>query len=587
MDRQFRPVFFLVSIFLQGCCGQECQFDRTLELHIGDTNSVADGEGGGQDVIVTNMPFADGYKSRCVQGVSGSYSHRYTSTKYDLDFDTPNDVDDLLYAPMNGTAYVHDDGSRGFGKHVNLDLHDGTYLLMAHMKNIFIENATDVTAGQLLGFEGTTGASTGDHAHFGRHSGDAKKAADYGASLSGLKIKMIDQSTGNEVEVMTSDAVCDLSTGHVYESQLPVAQWHPVGSFLKQPNDSLIFERIKGNGMLAYMNETAFLSRDYKFEDVALISEEELACYSRAIPVSTTGYVRALQDSHDDAWLMVGQPTDSERKRWRLDETGVSGILQSYGMHVSTYDEIDHGADADINSYPNAGRATFRDGSLLSVTGKSDVYVMNAGVAMPILDWDTYLLMGFGTRDIIQVTSDELMTNITSKGNCGTDTYCITKEDVQQCAHVEEVEHVDEDLADSGADGQGNEDSGDVQDSAVAGETFTLRWQTPDHGTADWLTVAGTWTLSSGEVIGWNPVLAEAHGTNSVSYFKDNVTAGDKFRFSMAYGRGSVSDWSCLAPFPPGIVQGTLDAKVSETPVFARAVADPNSAGCQLEIVIP
>jgi hypothetical protein len=573
------PVFFLVSFFLHGCCGQECQFDRVV--------NPPDGEGGGTDAIVADLPFSAGYQARCVQGANGSYSHKYTSTKYDLDLDTPNDQNDLVYAPMNGTAYVHDDGSHGFGRHVNLDLHDGTYLLMGHLEDVFVGNGTDVTAGQILGFEGTTGASTGDHVHFGRHSGNAQKPADVGASLSGLKLRAVDLASGNEVEVMTTDAVCSLSGGHVYQSELSTAHWHPVGSLLKQAGDSLVYERTSGNGLLAFMNEGAFLSRGLNFADVVLVSPEELECYGETVAEFSASHVSALRDSHDDAWLLIGESTDPERQRFRVDETGTAGLLASYGIRASSYDDIDHGSDAGISLYPNAGRATYRDGALLSQVGKPDVYIMDEGVAMPIADWDTFLLLGFGERDIIPVTGDELATNVKAKGNCQTDMFCITKNDITECAHSEEVDHEQQGDEDSGSGVSEGTDSGDDTAAAVEGEAFQLRWTTPGQVRADWLTVAGIWTYSSGQVTDWNSVLADAHSSSSLDYSRSDAKPGDKLRFSVAYGIGSVESWSCLAPFPPGTIQGIIDAKVNGQSVTTRAVADPNSAGCQLELEIP
>jgi hypothetical protein len=580
MDRK-SPIVVFVSMFLQGCYGSQAQLDRALEQQ--------NGEGGGTDVITTDMPFSAGYGSRCVQGANGSYSHQFVSTKYDLDLDTPNDVNDLVYAPMSGTAYVHDDGSHGFGRHVNLDLHDGTYLIMGHLKEVFAGNGTDVAVGQILGFEGTTGNSTGDHVHFGRHSGDAKKAGGLGASLEGLQVKMFDATTGTDAEVMTTDAVCGLTGGHLYKSELPTAHWHPVGTFLKRPGDLLVFERTSGNGVLAYMNEDAFLSRGNSFTNVALISDEELACYSRAVPVYSLGYVRALRDSAGDAWILLGQATDPERKRLRVDETGVAGVLQSYGITAYSYDDIDHGADSDIHSYPNAGRAGYRDGTLLSQAGKSDVYVMNAGVAMPIRDWDTYLLMGFGGRDIIRVTSDELNTNILVKGNCATDTYCVTHEDVTTCGGNASEENGNDTEEGSQETGElpGDADTGVDADQPVDAETLTVSWSTPGNVRADWITIAGTYLTASGVSTPWNPVLAEGHSATAVVYSRYDATHGDRFRFSGAYGLGNVENWSCVAPFPPGILQGTVRATVNGIAVPVSATADPDSQGCQLQIDVP
>ncbi len=575
-----KPVFLLVSFFFQGCYGSMNGLEPETADHPSDN-------GGGTDEVTADLPFAAGYETKCVQGANGSYSHGYQSTKYDLDLDTPNSWHDLVHAPASGTAYVHDDGTRNFGRHVNLDLHDGTYLLLGHLNEVFVENGAPVVAGQLLGHEGTTGASSGDHVHYGRHAGNAQRSAVYGASLAGFRLRAVDVTTGLEVEPLTTAAVCSLSGGHVYRSKLPVAKWHPVGTFLKSPSASLVYERTANGGLSAFMNETAFLSRGYSFEDVVLVSHEEIACYVATAGVSDQGRVRALKDSAGKGWLLLGQLDDSARQRFEVSQTGAAALLSSYGVRVSSFDDIDHGQDAELSQYPSAGRASFRTGSLVSEEGHSDVYVMDEGVAMPIRDWDTYLLMGFWGRDIIRVTAAEFSANITAQGNCLTDQYCVTREDVIECNHTEEVNHEQQGHEDSGIDLPQGEDTGDHGDSALAGEAFALRWTTPGGLNADWITVAGTWTLHSGEVTPWDPVLAEAHGQNSVSYSQLDVSSGDRFRFSMAYGLGNTESWSCLAPFPPGLVQGTVDARVNGVSVPARTVADPHSAGCQLEIVIP
>lgn len=578
MNRNRKPVVILISFFFRGCCGPQCEFEREMNAHNGD--------GGGTDIITSDLPFQAGYESRCVQGAGGSYSHTYLSTEFDLDLDTPNTKNDLVFAPMDGTAYVHDDGSHGFGRHVNLDLHDGTYLLVGHLKDVFIQDGTDVAAGEMLGFEGTTGSSTGDHVHFGRHSGNAKRSAGEGSSLQGLKIKAIDLASGDDAEVSTTDAVCSLSGGHVYQSELPTAHWHPVGTLLKTPYGSTVYRVAPGGGLQRFMNEDAFTSRGYNFRDVVLASPEEISCYTSLVSVDSHGRVRALRDSANNGWILLGASDDPGRVRLSVNATGASGVLASYGIRASSFDDIDHGDDADIRAYPSAGTAKYADGALLSEEGKTDVYVMTSGIAMPIQDWNTYLLMGFVDRDIIRVTAEEMSMNVAGKGSCNSDLYCVTKPDVAECGHSEEVSDEQQSTEDSGQYLPEGEDSGDGQDSAVAGEAFTLRWETPGGLTADWITVAGTWTLSSGEVITWDPMLAGAHSTNTVTYGRE-VQRGDVFHVSVAYGLGSAESWSCLAPFPPGTVRGTVDVRLDAVTIPFHTIPDPNSAGCQIEIVIP
>jgi hypothetical protein len=489
-----------------------------------------------------------------------------------------------VFAPLGGTAYVHDDGATGFGKHVNLDLHDGTYLLMAHLDDVFITNATDVAPGQLLGFEGTTGNSSGDHVHFGRHSGDARKSALYGASLEGIKIRAWDRTLGVSVNLLSEDAVCALSGGHEYVSYLGVAHWHPEGTLLKAPDSPTVYLRLEDNRLSAFSNEEAFLSRGYSFSDVVLMSDEELQCYETADVTDGVGEVRAVRDSDGGGWLLLGTPDDPERMRLRVREQGALGVLQSYGVIANSFDDIDHGNDAEINAYPRSGTANYRDGALVQATGKSDVYVMESGVAMPIRDWDTYLFMGFGTREIIQVDSADFTALIRGQGDCATDTACLTRADITTCGHAEEVVNAEDEQE---ADLPEGDDSGVHDDSGVAGKTVRVIWETPDAESADWITVAGTWTFEDGTVTAWDPVLAETHDADALMYERSGAQSGDELRFSVAYGRGGNESWSCLAPYPPGSMQGALEVQVDGVPVSVSTTADPESDGCQLQLLIP
>jgi len=176
--------------------------------------------GGGQDMVTIHMPFAYGYSSKCVQGVAGSYSHTYNSTYYDVDFDTPNDRNDPVYAPYDGIVYVHDKHiDSGFGLHTNLELSDGSYIVMGHLSSVLVSNGEYLSSGDIIGYEGTTGNSTGDHVHIGRHSGSASKDASYGTSIGGLSFYVQD-SNGSKIVIPVEDMNCDISSGSFYTSVL-------------------------------------------------------------------------------------------------------------------------------------------------------------------------------------------------------------------------------------------------------------------------------------------------------------------------------------------------------------------------------
>ena len=129
----------------------------------------------------------------------------------------------------------------GFGTHINIDVGDGTYIVLGHLASTLIEHGEEVAAGQIIAYEGTTGSSTGDHVHIGRHEGKAWEDGTRGASIEGLSIRVYDNSVGVERTLPVTDFVCDLSEGHSYTSRLPTPLWHPNGALVKVPNDPDVY----------------------------------------------------------------------------------------------------------------------------------------------------------------------------------------------------------------------------------------------------------------------------------------------------------------------------------------------------------
>lgn len=54
----------------------------------------------------------------------------------------------------------------GYGRYVQINHGDGTYSLYAHMSNFIVKNGQSVNQGQVIGYRGSTGRSTGPHLHF-------------------------------------------------------------------------------------------------------------------------------------------------------------------------------------------------------------------------------------------------------------------------------------------------------------------------------------------------------------------------------------------------------------------------------------
>jgi len=86
-----------------------------------------------------------------------------------------------IRAAIDGTAYCETQTVNGvmtgFGRYVRLEDGKGTYVYTAHLSTFAIYDRTKVHAGDLIGYSGNTGNSTGPHLHFEVRRGSRLQAA--------------------------------------------------------------------------------------------------------------------------------------------------------------------------------------------------------------------------------------------------------------------------------------------------------------------------------------------------------------------------------------------------------------------------
>lgn len=112
-----------------------------------------------------NRP-VDGPITQVFGDMYSSYPHR--GVDFGVVVGTP------VYAPAAGTvveflnSWTQWQGQtvRSFGNAVCLDLGDGWWTLMAHLSQVIVTIGDRVEAGQLIGYSGNTGVSTGPHLHW-------------------------------------------------------------------------------------------------------------------------------------------------------------------------------------------------------------------------------------------------------------------------------------------------------------------------------------------------------------------------------------------------------------------------------------
>lgn len=181
-------------------------------------------EVGGARVAV-HLPVPAGKPLVCTQGAGGTFSHTGRSTAHDLDFDTSNTADEELFAPVSGRVRVHA-GKPGinFGIHLNIDLGDGTYIVLGHLKRVFVEDGQFVNIGERVAVEGCTGLCTGDHVHMGLHLGDAARPAEHGTSA---PLSYIVAGNGGARVILGNQVRCGTANGERLTSVLPVFSLPP------------------------------------------------------------------------------------------------------------------------------------------------------------------------------------------------------------------------------------------------------------------------------------------------------------------------------------------------------------------------
>ena len=89
----------------------------------------------------------------------------HNGTDFGVSIGTP------IYAPFDGECKTIDSGKNGYGKHVKIrNAFKQLEGVLGHFSSFFIKDGTKTHQGDLLGFSGNSGFSTGPHLHLGVRS---------------------------------------------------------------------------------------------------------------------------------------------------------------------------------------------------------------------------------------------------------------------------------------------------------------------------------------------------------------------------------------------------------------------------------
>lgn len=106
------------------------------------------------------MPF------RCGTSWTGSTRSSHSPSAYSIDFNAPDDLGKPVLASAAGTVTLVRSLTYSYGKYVVIDHGSGYSTLYAHLNSLAATVGQRVDQGDLIGYLGTTGGSTGPHLHF-------------------------------------------------------------------------------------------------------------------------------------------------------------------------------------------------------------------------------------------------------------------------------------------------------------------------------------------------------------------------------------------------------------------------------------
>ncbi|HEY0678041.1 MAG TPA: M23 family metallopeptidase [Chitinophagaceae bacterium] len=126
-----------------------------------------------KEVLLASTPAIQPVSNKDLNRVASGFGYRidpvYKTVKFHggLDFAAPQGTP--IYATANGNIKVAGNLGNGYGNHVIINHGYGYETLYGHMFRINVRNGQRVKRGEILGYVGSTGKSTGPHVHYEVH----------------------------------------------------------------------------------------------------------------------------------------------------------------------------------------------------------------------------------------------------------------------------------------------------------------------------------------------------------------------------------------------------------------------------------
>ncbi len=128
-----------------------------------------------KEKLLASTPAIQPVSNKDLNRVASGFGYRidpvYKTVKFHagLDFSAPQGTP--IYATADGRVTTAGNKSNGFGNHVIINHGFGYETLYGHMVRVKVRNGQIVKRGEVIGWVGSTGKSTGPHLHYEVHKG--------------------------------------------------------------------------------------------------------------------------------------------------------------------------------------------------------------------------------------------------------------------------------------------------------------------------------------------------------------------------------------------------------------------------------
>ncbi len=131
-----------------------------------------------KEQLLSHTPAIQPVSNKDLNRIASGFGYRidpvYKTTKFHagLDFSAPQGTP--IYATADGTVSTAGNSGNGYGNHVIINHGYGYETLYGHMVRVKIRNGQTVKRGEVIGWVGSTGKSTGPHCHYEVHKNGEK-----------------------------------------------------------------------------------------------------------------------------------------------------------------------------------------------------------------------------------------------------------------------------------------------------------------------------------------------------------------------------------------------------------------------------